>query len=64
MQASDLVILVTCAVYDLVSFKELLGKALLTLLLLVQGVGVESRAKLVVSGAHVRLLRCLHVLDP
>lgn len=44
-----LVILVAAAVWHLISFKHLFGQAFLTLLLLVQSVGVEACAELVVS---------------
>lgn len=44
-----LVILVAAAVWHLISLKHLFGQAFLTLLLLVQSVGVKARTKLVVS---------------
>ncbi len=45
-----LVILVAAVVWHLISLKHLFGQAFLTLLLLVQSVGVKARTKLVVSG--------------
>lgn len=44
-----LVILVTAAVWHLISLKNLFGQTFLTLLLLVQSVGVKACTKLVVS---------------
>lgn len=44
-----LVILVATVVWHLISLKHLFGQAFLTLLLLVQSVGVKARTKLVVS---------------
>lgn len=56
-----LVILVAAAVRHLISLKHLLGQAFLTLLLLVQGVGVEARTKLVISeGANSIISGGLH----
>lgn len=44
-----LVILVTAAVWHLISFKHLFGEAFLALLLLVQSVGIKASTKLMIS---------------
>lgn len=45
----DLIVLIAAAVWHLISLKHLFGQASLTLLLLVQSVGIEACTELVVS---------------
>lgn len=58
-----LVILVATVVWHLISLKHLFGQAFLTLLLLVESVGVKARTKLVVSeGASSHLGHCHYLI--